>query len=217
MHGEPNEEAITERLEELRKQIYEVEKSLSKYGFDPRRGIESYKVSELRELTSRSQNADEVKRLLLKLIELQELLYLELYRMAGLKRMNVDTDTPEKRLMTIKEWLITGRANSIIQVAKSKFKEALSMVANVLETCNDNCKEEIKNVLQRVYKRDYDRYRVVRQVLELCTSYGNVGKEILEGIESESLDNLADKLVECAKKMGKEKLARIIKVRGAMK
>jgi len=217
MHGELNEEAITERLEELRKQIYEVEKSLSKYGFDPRRGIESYKVSELRELTSRSQNADEVKRLLLKLIELQELLYLELYRMAGLKRMNVDTDTPEKRLMTIKEWLIAGRANSIIRVAKSKFKEALSMVANVLETCNDNCKEEIKNVLQRVYKRDYDRYRVVRQVLELCTSYGNVGKEILEGIESESLDNLADKLVECAKKIGKEKLARIIKVRGAMK
>lgn len=217
MHGELNGETITERLEELRKQIYEVEKSLSKYGFDPRRGIESYKVSELRELTSRSQNADEVKRLLLKLIELQELLYLELYRMAGLKRMNVDTDTPEKRLMTIKEWLIAGRANSITRVAKSKFKEALSMVANVLETCNDNCKEEIKNVLQRVYKRDYDRYRVVRRVLELCTSHGNVGKEILEGIESESLDDLVDRLVECARKMGKEKLARIIKVRGAMK
>jgi len=211
-----NEEAITERLEELRKQIYKVEKSLSKYGFDPRRGIESYKVSELRELISRSRNTKEVKQLLLTLIELQEQLYLKLYRLAGLRRMNVDTDTPEKKLMTIKEWLITGRANSV-QVAISKFEKALSMVANVLETCSNSCEEEIKKVLQTVYKRDYDRYRVVRRVLELCIFYGNLSKEILEGIESEPLDNLVVKLVECAKKIGKEKLARIIKARGTMR
>lgn len=207
-------ETITERLEALRKRIYEIEKCLSKYGFDPRRGIESYKVSELKKLISSSRNAKRAKQLLLELIELQELLYTELYRTAKLKKMNVDTDTPEKRLATIKRWLIPVKAEPAAQVTKSKFKDALLMVARALETCNTNCKEEIKHVLQEIYKRDYDRCRVIKYLIELCISYGGAGKGILERTEIASLDSLIDGLIECSRKIGRRKLARLIEAWG---
>ena len=212
---EPNEVLVTERLEELREQIYLVEKSLSKYGFDPRRGIESYKVSELKALISRSGNGEEVRKLLMKLVELKERLYLELYRQAGLKQINVDTDTPEKRLMAIKVWLATGKTDSE-RSTRSEPRDVLRGVADALERCgsSNDCKEKIMDLLRASYKRDYDRHRVVKRALELCASYGDAGDHVLENVDATPVDELVDRLVSCAERVGRNKLARLMKVRG---
>lgn len=208
-----NSRCVAERLGKLRDEIYALEKELAQFGFDIRRGVESYKVSELKRFLAKSKNKRRVKSLLLKLIELHELLYLELYNLAGLKRMNVDTDTPEKRLMMLKEWLITGKTTSLTP-RETKFKSALRSVAEVLEQCRDDCEVKIYEVLVRVYKRDYDRYRVAKWVLDLCTSFDGTHVDEPGNLESIPVRDLSKKIAECAQTIGKEKLARLIIVRG---
>ena len=209
-------ELIIERLEGLRKKIYKVEKKLVKYGFDLRRGVESYRINELRKLLERSGDKEKAKALLMQLVNLQEQLYLELYRLVGLKHLNVDTDTPEKRLTMIKEWLLTGKT-SPAQPRKSRFKQALKAVTKSLEECDENCVAKIEEALRSVYKRDYDRYRVAKWILELCVSYGWIDEDILKDLESLPIRILAERVAECVHRVGKEKLLKIIRVKGGIR
>lgn len=211
-----NDEIVTERLEPLREEIYRLERELAELGFDIKRGVESYKVSELKRLLAKTKDREKAKALLLELVKLHERLYLELYNLAGLKRLNVDTDTPEKRLMVIKEWLLTGKVNST-GLQENKFKVALKDIAEVLERCQDDCVSKVHNVLLTTYKRDYDRYRVVRWILSLCMSHGGAPADILNGLESAPISLLAEKIVECAHTLGMEKLSKLIKIKGGLK
>jgi hypothetical protein len=213
MNGD--DELVTEKLEPLRERIYKLERELAELGFDIKRGVESYKVSELKRLLAKTRDKEKAKALLLELVNLHEQLYLELYNLAGLKRLNVDTDTPEKRLMIIKEWLLTGKVNSA-GAQKNKFKGALKNIAEALERCQDDCVSRIQDVLLTAYKRDYDRYRVARWILSICVSYGGAPADVLNGLESAPVGSLAKKIAECAHTLDKEKLSKLIKIKGGL-
>lgn len=203
--------SISERLDALRREILNLEIELAKYGFDPRRGIESYSVSEIKDLLERAgSNYPEVKELLIKLVETQERLYKELYSFAGLKELNVDTETPEKNVMKIKEWLLAGKAPA--RDNSTKFKHAIEEVTKALQKCHANCGSRVLEVLVRIYKRDYDRYRVIKRVIEVCIELGGLEEPPeLETLPIESAVTLID---ECAKKLGHSKLALNLKFKG---
>jgi len=212
-----NNTSITEKLEKLREEILSIEKKLAEYGFEPRRGIESYKISELRDLIARAGSSkNEVKKLIVKLVELQEKLYRELYQSAGLKELKIDTDTPEKRLLIIKEWLLTGKVNTTTP-SQTRFKVALRKIIEILKECDSDCKEKILDALKTTYKRDYDRYRVLKFLLEICRDCGGIDKSQIIGIESKSIKEMLDLFYECVLSVGKNKLLAHIRFRGDIK
>lgn len=204
---------ITENLEELRERLLTIEKELAKYGFDPRRGLESYRVSELRELIVRTGRGEEAKRLLLELVRLQKELYRRLYEQAGLKELRVDTDTPEKRLLAIEAWLVQGKANSVSNMQQSKLVQALSSIATTLTICKDDCPNQLASVLNNVYKRDYDRYRILGEVLDVCVDLGALRSEDVSDIEKKAVIDLIDLVLICAEKVGRSKLISRIRAR----
>jgi hypothetical protein len=217
--GKPSEDeatAVSEKLDRLREEILKLEMELSKYGFDPRRGIESYSMSEIKQLLKRAgSNYVRVKELLYELACAQEKLYRELYSLAGLRELNVDTETPEKNLMRLKRWLLAGRdveappANNV-----TKFDRALGEIAGILRRCQDNCVGEILNALKSMYKRDYDRYRVVKHIAENCATLGGLEAAIVEEIETLPLERAVEVIVECSKKVGCVRLAACLEARG---
>jgi len=198
---------VTEGLEELRERLLALERELAKYGFDPRRGLESYSVGELREILARSDRGGEAKKLLLEVVKLQKELYRRLYEQAGLKELRVDTDTPEKRLLAIEAWLVQGKANSESNARESKFVQALRSVATVLATCKDDCRDRLVSVLANVYKRDYDRYRVLREVLSICVDLGGLRSEDVSDIEKKAVTDLVGLVMICAESVGRARLA----------
>ena len=172
-----NEKAIetTERLEGLRLRIRELEERLASFGFDPRRGIESYGVGELKRLVARSPRPEEAKNLLMELIEAQEQLYKELYEAGGMKEMDVDTDTPEKRLLLIKKWLLGEEEERVVRPPRFCF-----VVKKVLDEAEKGSIEGVLDALKGGYKRDYDRHRVLRFLLDCCRELG-IKFELPEG------------------------------------
>ena len=193
-----NVEVVSGALEDLRLRIRGIEKELSKYGFDPRRGIESYKISELKKLLDASgNNRRAVEELLLRLIEMQETLYKKLYELASLREINVDTDTPEKRLIAIKEWLLGGKVNARQPcTGTSRFSQAVLKVLDAIgESSEDDArKKRILEMLRRMYKRDYDRYRVLRFILSTCMEVGIIDDTPLKRAEDVSLEELVKDL-----------------------
>jgi len=206
--------AVSERLDELREEILKLERELNKFGYDPRIGIESRKVSELKELIERAgSEREKVKEMLAKLVETQEKLYKELYRSAGLKELNVDTETPEKNLVKIKKWLL-GEGESPMPSGVTKFKQALEEIARALQTCRESREGEILSTLRRIYKRDYDRYRMVRYVLETCAELGGLDGEVGD-LTAHSLESAVRLLNECADKVGVPQLVTRLRAVGA--
>ena len=203
-------ERVMRELEPLRLKIYELERRLSKYGLDPRRGIESYKISEIRELLARQRYNREFQELLLELIETQEALYRKLYEIAGLRELNVDTDSPEKHLFSIKE-RVTGKS-PISNTHVSKFEVALRRVLEVLEKSGvELSKEDVLRALREVYKRDYDRHRVLVYILKRCRNLIPEREVDFRDLESKPLSQLADLLVLCVSLLGKERVVKVIK------
>jgi len=198
---------VTESLEELRERLLALEKELAKYGFDPRRGLESYTVGELREILASLDRDGEAKKLLSEIVRLQKELYRRLYEQAGLKELKVDTDTPEKRLLTIEAWLVQGKVNSESNTQESKFAQALRSVASVLTMCEDDCRDRLVSVLVNVYKRDYDRYRVLREILNMCVDLGGLRSEDVSDIEKKTVADLAGLVATCAEGVGRSRLA----------
>jgi len=199
-------------LEELRAQILRIERELARHGFDPRRGIESYKVGELRSLLRGARNREEVRGLLLALIELQEKLYRELYRAANLKEMRVDTETPEKNLVKIKRWLLEGRADG--EPRRGDEGRSLVVLRRILEKVADleddeECAREIESLLRRAYKRDYDRCRIVKAALDACVMAGALERSEVEKVET-SLRGALALLLKCRKTLKKDKISELI-------
>ncbi len=180
-------------LEPLRRRILEMERELVSYGFEPFRGIETYKISELRRIVTRSKREREVKDIITHLIGLQEMLYQKLYRLAGMRRLVVDTDSPEKQLKRIHDWL-EGKNKKMIR-KESKLKRA-AMAA--IDASDGEITEVIK-AIRRVYKRDYDCYRVLTFLLGLRG-------EKLGSKRSNSLTELAGDVLNWVKKEGKAEL-----------
>lgn len=206
----------SQELEALRNLIYDIERELAKLGMDFRRGIESYGLSELKSLLTKSPNREQVRELLLKLLELQENLYRELYGIAGLKEMSTDTDMPEKRVSNIREWLLSGSTRSSPKFpAESKQSTVMRRLADLLAGVDseDECSKEVVSLLESSYKRNYDRLRVLRIVLKACVHEGVVTWESVEKAEN-SLYELVSILLACRKSLGRERLSALIAGRG---
>jgi hypothetical protein len=205
-----NEDVIafltSEKLDKLREEILRLERELSDFGYDPRRGIESYSVSELKELIERAGSKQEcLKKSLIKLIDIQEELYRELYRLAGFKELDVDTEIPEKNLMRLKGWLLTGEVVPLFGDS-TKFKQALKEIAKILKSCQGGYGDEVLTTLRRVYKRDYDRYRVIKYILEICAKLRGCDKK-MDDLELLPLESIATLIDECIRGVGPLKLA----------
>lgn len=191
-------------INELREKIRMLERSLAEYGFDYRRGIETWKISELKKMLFKAGGSGRVKEILKELVETQETLYYELYQLAGAKEIAVDTDTPEKRLKEIKSWLEGRQRNEGNR--KGLFAKA---VREVLESFERNeTPVSVVETLNHIYKRDYDRFRVLKFVLSLC-------KEIDASIEEpkqQDLNNIANVVVLALSRVGVDKVRKLARV-----
>ncbi|MEM1829887.1 MAG: hypothetical protein QXV79_04540, partial [Thermofilaceae archaeon] len=185
---------------ELRRRIRELEKALSAYGFDCRRGIETYKVSEIKRiLREAGPREGEARVILRELVEAQLALYRELYSAAGAREIVVDSDTPERRVKEIKEWLEgrgVKRGERVNLFAKTVYE-----VLNAVER-NENV-DSIVELLARSYKRDYDRFRVLRFLAELCGGFN------AEAERYENLRELVKVTVDCVLRAGVDKVRRL--------
>lgn len=203
---------MSRELETLRDIIYDIERELAKAGMDLRRGIESYSLSELKSLLSQSPDREQIRELLLKLLELQENLYRELYGIAGIKEMNIDTDMPEKRVTSIKGWLLSGSARSGSKFpAGGKQSTVMRRLADLLASIDseDECSKEIVSLLENSYKRSYDRFRVLRIALKACVHEGVIAWESVEKAGG-SIHELVSLLLACRKSLGGKRLSALI-------
>jgi hypothetical protein len=191
-------------VDRLREKIRTLEKSLREYGFNDRRGIETWKIGELKDMFRKMRNQERVREILKELVEIQETLYLELYRLSGAKEIIVDTDTPEKRLKEIKAWL-QGQKNN--RKPKGLFAEAVRTVLENIEKNKDPTL--IIEILTHIYQRDYDRFRVLDFLLSLC-------KELDSKIEEsgkQDLNSIAKIVVFNVSKVGVNKVRKLAKAR----
>lgn len=200
-------------LENLRSQILDIERKLSELGMNPRRGLESYSINELKKIFRNIKDKEKLKKLLLELIELQERLYHTLYTLAGLKELNVDTDIPERKLLLIKKWVLTGESSERLRLtSESKQLVAIKGLADLLASVEDDeeCLRRVESLLRNVYKRDYDRYRVLKLVIDACIKHGHLSREKIEEAGN-SLRKLILLLLECRKVIGAYRLSEFIK------
>jgi len=155
-----------DELEELRLRIFGLEKDLKKFGLDPRRGVESYRPGEIKKLVYCSQNPKQVIDTLSQVLSLQEELYRKLYGLTNAAPLNVDTDVPEKNLLAIKQALTSTRKRR--SSSSTKFAIAVKEVLEILQKHeqNEKLEELIISTLAKIYKRDYDRCRILTYLLE---------------------------------------------------
>lgn len=213
---DPELAVMSPELDELRSCIYELERGLARFGLDPRRGIESYSVAELKSIVEGARDREELRSLLLAIVGLQERLYQTLYGLAGLREVNVDTDMPEKRLATIRRLLLSGNAGNASQRGGgSKMWGAITEIAERVARIEDDetCAREVVSVLKRVYKRDYDRCRVLRLILNMCVKYGALDAKAVDEVRT-SLRGSLSLLMKCRKTLGNVRLGALIKLLG---
>lgn len=206
----------SQEIEALRDLVYSIERELAEMGKDSKRGVESYSLSELKSLLNKSLNKEQFRKLLLKLVELQESLYRTLYSVAGMKEINIDTDMPEKRLLNIKEWLLFGNTRrGLSPSTKSKQSMVIRRLASLLASVDgeENCSKEIKSLLESSYKRSYDKYRVLRIALSACVLEGVITWENVERAGG-MLDDMISLLLACRKVLGGKRLSELIARQG---
>lgn len=190
-----------EQLENLRIKIWDLEEQLTRYGFEPGRGIETYSGGELRKILNSLPIPKRKKALeiISMIIELQETLYWTLYKLAGATEVvkNVDTDTPEIRLQKLREWLDNYASSSKSSKKRKPNKSSKSFsiwVKKTLYLClkaknTQGVIDEIEELLTKAYKRKYDRFRVLSAIVEACEELDqdvprlNVDMTLREAIE----------------------------------
>jgi hypothetical protein len=178
-------ETDQKRLDALRDQIRSAETDLVEFGFDARRGIETYSRSDLQRLITRSRDQGRVRSALRKVVELQEQLYRELYALSGTKELGIDTDTPEKALLLVKRTLEMKRREP--SEIDSKLQETVKMILAAFEADmpEDDRRKAVMSALTKSYRRDYDRNRVLNLVLtKLKISTGTSSLSSLEELAS---------------------------------
>ncbi|MEM4847519.1 MAG: hypothetical protein QW794_07170 [Thermosphaera sp.] len=187
-------------IDELRRKIRKLEEALSAYGFDCRRGIEAYKISEIKRiLREAGVREGDARAILRELVEAQLALYRELYSAAGAREIVVDSDVPEKRVKEIKEWLEGRREKRGERV--NLFAKTVYEVLNIVERNKDA--DSVVELLARSYKRDYDRFRVLYFLIELCGGFN------VEAERYENLDELAKATVDRVLEVGVERVRKL--------
>ncbi len=159
-----------EAVDKLRKRIQELEKKLAPYGFDERRGIETYKVSEIKKTLKMlpQKDAEDAKNLLRDLVKIQQTLYHELYKAAEVAEIATDTHMPEKKLEEIKEWLDGPKKGR--NKASDRFAKAVREVIRAMKRGEST--EFLAMTLTKLYKRDYDRFRILDFVASIFKEMG---------------------------------------------
>jgi len=176
--------------EQLRKKVGMLERKLSLYGFDKRRGIETYEISEIKKILKvlSQKDAENAKKLLKELVKTQQMLYDELYRMAGATEISVDTHMQENKLWEIKAWLEGTKKSG--NKADKRFSEAIMEALKIIRQEGDT--EALARVLSRFYKRNYDRFRVLDFLASICKEAGaKIKKPLPESLQDASKALLA--------------------------
>jgi hypothetical protein len=152
-----------QKLEDLRLKIWELQKQLTKYGFDERRDLESYKVSDIKRLLNRLNDKREAIELINRIVSLTEEFYKTLYGTVNMEILNIDTDTPEKRTLMLKKWLCGSSKKVEQKLIKTTFSEVVEKIIDIINKCEnlDECVKKVILYLREKYRRDYDRYRIV--------------------------------------------------------
>lgn len=197
---------VDDELERLRKKILEMEKELSTYGFDRRRGVETYKVSEIKRILGRipPRDAAAVRKKLIEIVDTQRVFYRELYRRAGVAEIHVDTEMPERNLEEIGKWL---GGDQVRRESVNKFSGVIVDVLEALSRGKDV--GAVIRILKRAYKRDYDRYRVLDFISSLCEELGAKIKRPLPERLEEAVSVVAAPVLE----LGAEKVRRMATAR----
>lgn len=197
-------EADEVELDSLRERIRSFEVELVGFGFEANRGIETYSIGELQRLINRSRDPTRVRGSIERIVELQEELYRQLYAASGMKRMDVDTDTPERSLLLVRR--VLEPRTKPPPAPRAKLEEAMTLMLAAWDTgmSEESRREVVKAALIRAYKRDYDRNRVLILLLKKF----NAG---FDSSAAHSLDELASLLV---KRVDRPKLEVMVKELG---
>ncbi|MCS7385120.1 MAG: hypothetical protein NDF55_00075 [archaeon GB-1867-005] len=125
--------------------------------------------------------------------------------------LDIDTDSPERRLVRIKEWLEKKAAHKPIR-SRKKFIDTIKSVLQVIKLRDSNNDEVLTNIIMGIltksYKRDYDRYRVLKFIIESMQRFcaTNHLESLQMNIEMLPINELVRKVVKDLRKVDVNKL-----------
>lgn len=202
----------SEKLERLRSKIFKCELKLIEFGFGKSRGIETYLIKEIKYLIKNSKESEEVMKIISDVVSLQEELYSELYKLGGMEKMDVDTFSPEKKILAIKEKILNPKikSNSNLKKKKTQMSISLEQVLELLDSKQNSIIDKIMICLKNNYQRTYDHTRVIDYIIKYIhqrplnnmsdMNLNDKIKFIVEFSKSKEFTNVKNKLIEERKK-----------------
>jgi hypothetical protein len=157
----------SEHLDPLRARLRSEEQMLAKFGFDPSRGIETYSPTEAKAIIASCHDPKSALRTLRRVIRLQETLYRRLIGPSP-GGIDIDTDRPETTLERLKASILGNRASASSCSSRADRQTAIARALSAEGDPSDVARR-VLGLARRLYKRDYDRTRVVEALLGQTT------------------------------------------------
>jgi hypothetical protein len=90
--------------------------------------------------------------------------------------LEVDTDTPERKILMLKECLVGTLNKPRQRPIRTKFAEGVNKIIDIIKSCEnlEECVEKVIVSLEKTYKREYDKYRVIEYLWKVA----NMGKKL---------------------------------------
>lgn len=165
-------------IEKQRAKLHLLEGKLTSFGFDARRGLETYTIQEIKKLARKNGFSTDfleaLDRCLLEHISFYNALHKKIF-----EPLSVERDMPEKNIQAIQEWLTHFRQGT----PRRKASESISLVLYrhfLTELKRAQSPAQLEGwyeELKKSYKREYDIYRFVDLLARLYNIYA--GSEVL--------------------------------------
>jgi len=158
-------------IEEYRSMLRSLERKMESFGFDARRGLETYSVQEIKNLARKNGFSKEFLMTLDKCLREHVEFYTTLHTKTS-EPLLVEREMPEKTIQAIQEWLTHFRRG-----IPNKVREPITSVLSrrfliELEQVQDPSQlEEWYEELGKLYKREYDIYRFADLLARLYNEY----------------------------------------------
>lgn len=165
-------------IEEHRAKLRLTEKEMESYGFDARRGLETYSVQEIKKLARKNGFSAAFLKALGRCLDEHLRFYTALHS-EMFEPLLIERDMPEKNIQAIQEWLAHFQRG----VPRKKAREPISSVlywrflTELEQVQSPDQLERWYEKLRKFYKRDYDIYRFADMLAGLYNEY--VRSEIL--------------------------------------
>jgi uncharacterized membrane protein YheB (UPF0754 family) len=165
-------------IEKQRVRLRSLEKELEPFGFDSRKGLETYSLQEIRKLAKRNRFSKNFLKTLNKCLHKHMDFYRTLHH-EGFEPLSIERDMPEKNVQAIQEWLTNLKKGAPLKKTKESISSALSrcFLEKLKQTQTPNQLEEWYGELRRFYKREYDIYRFADMLARVYNEY--VGYEAI--------------------------------------